>query len=442
MARAVVGLGLVVGRLVVDSRPSPEPLRHRRPRPRPRRSRRPVPPPRAIVGMPVLVAVARPGAGRRSRPHAESARDDRDGLGGEADLLAGDSVGEHRDRRRRRDAEHAEGDRGAVASRRLMPANRRKGRVRSRQSRPPPACRRRAAASPRRRLARSAVGQARRAARPAGQGRDDRQAEAGPGRRGEAVPRKKRSKARSRSSSPSGPPAFGTRSAAPSAGAPQSISTAEPRGRVLDRVLDQVVEDQRQVRARRGDRRARRRRRRSSSWPLSSAGSRQRDGRGARCGAELGRPRSAVLLAGGEREQVRDAPPKAARSRARPRPGPPRRRRAGLAGGRLEPQPQPGQRGAQLVGGVGHEGALGLEYRAEPVRHLVEASAPPRPARWSRPRAPARSGRRRPCGGRPRPAREAGARASRPGSRRRRGPGPGRALRSRPAPPRPGAPRR
>ena len=171
------------------------------------------------------------------------------------------------------------------------------------------------------------------------------------------------------------------------------------------------------------------RRRRSAARSRSARRARARGRRGRqRTGAAWGAPdergHAPVEARGGARgRRRRGRPPRRAR-----RPRPPGRaaaaRRPSRRGGRppssaasissrvaggarlLEPQPQAGERRAQLVRGVGDELALAVDEALEPRAHLVERArealllgASPRPARGRagrpRPRRAAASSRRR-----------------------------------------------
>ncbi len=158
---------------------------------------------------------------------------------------------------------------------------------------------------------------------------------------------------------------------------PVTIVTRDVGRAVADRVLDQRVERPVEVGGRAPDRRgsiprpprrARRPRRQPPSCQRSSARSaasaRSTSEPGCSCSPARLRTRSSSTIC--ESRSTSDIPASSRLARG----SLVRRRLADL----LELQPQPGERRAQLMRGVGDEVALAAEQARHPLRHLVEAS--------------------------------------------------------------------
>ena len=159
-------------------------------------------------------------------------------------------------------------------------------------------------------------------------------------------------------------------------GEPGLVAVAAPveldaRRRVAQRVLDQVVEQDREVLLRGRDRRV------AAADQLELAAVLLRGGRPALVGPlgrarERDRPRRRRLVALARERQQRGQQPREPLDlelgRLELRLGVAAR----LGARRLEPQAQPGQRRAQLVRGVGDELALCREHGPEPLGHVVE----------------------------------------------------------------------
>ena len=194
------------------------------------------------------------------------------------------------------------------------------------------------------------------------------------GRAARELPRKKRSKTRSSSPSASPGPASATAIEPQSRTTSTSSSTVVPARRVLERVLDQVVEHDRDVLGRGVDGGA------GTAVVEDQLAAVLLDGDGAPAleraarGAVQGQRRDdgRALALAGQGEQVGDRAGEALGLAVGGVEVALQRLVLGLQAGRLEAQPQPGERRAQLVGGVGHEVALGDEGLPQALGHLVE----------------------------------------------------------------------